>query len=36
MTPKMRRLAEEQGVTPKEWAQNYVRLLSEGRITPIV
>jgi len=35
MTPKMRRLAEEQGVTPKEWAKNYVRLLAEGRITPI-
>jgi len=35
MTPKMRRLADEQGVTPKEWAQNYVRLLREGRITPI-
>jgi hypothetical protein len=35
MTPKMRRLADEQGVPPKEWAQNYVRLLKEGRITPI-
>jgi len=35
MTPKMRRLAEEQGVTPQEWAKNYVRLLAEGRITPI-
>ena len=35
MTPKMRRLAEEQGVTPTEWARNYVRLLQEGRITPI-
>src|SRR5262245_45837759 len=35
MTPKMRRLAEEQGVEPKEWARNYVRLLAEGRITPI-
>jgi len=35
MTPKMRRLAEEQGVTPTEWAKNYVRLLAEGRITPI-
>jgi hypothetical protein len=35
ITPKMKRLAEEQGVTPKEWARNYVRLLSEGRITPI-
>lgn len=35
MTPKMRRLAEEQGVTPQEWARNYVRLLAEGRITPI-
>jgi len=35
MTPKMRRLAEEQGVSPREWAQNYVRLLKEGRITPI-
>jgi hypothetical protein len=35
MTPKMRRLAEEAGVTPKEWASNYVRLLKEGRITPI-
>lgn len=36
MTPKMRRLAAEQGVPEKEWAQNYVRLLAEGRITPIV
>ena len=36
MTPKMRRLAEEAGVSNKEWAQNYVRLLKEGRITPIV
>jgi hypothetical protein len=35
MTPKMRRLADEQGVTPQEWANNYVRLLKEGRITPI-
>jgi hypothetical protein len=35
MTPKMRRLASEQGVPEKEWAQNYVRLLAEGRITPI-
>jgi hypothetical protein len=35
MTPKMRRLAAEQGVPEKEWAQNYVRLLAEGRITPI-
>lgn len=35
MTPKMRRLAEEQGVSPQEWASNYVRLLKEGRITPI-
>lgn len=35
MTAKMRRLAAEQGVPEKEWAQNYVRLLSEGRITPI-
>jgi len=35
MTPKMRRLAEEQGVSPREWATNYVRLLREGRITPI-
>lgn len=35
MTPKMRRLAEEQGVTPSEWATNYVKLLKEGRITPI-
>jgi hypothetical protein len=35
VTPKMRRLAEEQGVPIKEWAQNYVRLLREGRITPI-
>jgi len=35
MTPKMRRLAEEQGVSPQEWARNYVRLLGEGRITPI-
>jgi hypothetical protein len=35
MTPKMRRLAEEQGVTPQEWATNYIKLLKEGRITPI-
>lgn len=35
MSPKMRRLAAEQGVPEKEWAQNYVRLLAEGRITPI-
>jgi hypothetical protein len=35
MTPYMRRLAEEQGVTPQEWARNYVRLLDEGRIQPI-
>ena len=35
MTPKMRRLAEEQNVEPREWARNYVRLLAEGRITPI-
>jgi pyruvate/2-oxoglutarate dehydrogenase complex dihydrolipoamide acyltransferase (E2) component len=35
MTPKMRRLAEEQGVTNAEWATNYVKLLKEGRITPI-
>ena len=35
MTPKMRRLAAEQNVSEKEWAQNYVRLLNEGRITPI-
>lgn len=35
MTPKMRRLAMEQGVPEKEWAQNYVKLLAEGRITPI-
>jgi hypothetical protein len=35
MTPKMRRLADEQGVTPSEWATNYVKLLKEGRITPI-
>jgi hypothetical protein len=35
MTPKMRRLADEQGVTPAEWATNYVKLLKEGRITPI-
>ena len=35
LTPKMRRLAEEQGVTPTEWATNYVKLLKEGRITPI-
>ncbi len=35
MTAKMRRLAEEQGVEPREWARNYVKLLSEGRITPI-
>ena len=36
MTPKMRKLADEQGVPPAEWARNYVRLLNEGRITPIV
>lgn len=35
MTPKMRRLAEDAGVTPNEWATNYLRLLKEGRITPI-
>jgi len=35
MTPKMRRLAAEQGVSDKEWAQNYVRLLAEGRITEV-
>lgn len=35
MTPKMRRLAEEQGVSPQEWANNYVRLVKEGRMTPI-
>jgi hypothetical protein len=35
MTPKMRRLAEEQGVTPRDWAVNYIRLLREGRINPI-
>jgi hypothetical protein len=35
LTPKMRRLADEQGVTPTEWATNYVKLLKEGRITPI-
>lgn len=35
MTAKMRRLAAEQGVSEKEWAQNYVRLLAEGRITPV-
>lgn len=35
VTPKMRRLAEEQGVPVKEWVENYVRLLKEGRITPI-
>jgi len=34
-TPKMRRLAEEQGVPIQEWVRNYVRLLNEGRITPI-
>lgn len=36
MTPKMQRLAAEQGVEPLDWARNYVRLLKEGRITPIV
>jgi hypothetical protein len=35
ITPKMRRLAEEQGVPVKEWVQNYVRLVREGRMTPI-
>jgi hypothetical protein len=35
MTPKMRKLAEEQQVSPQEWAANYVRLLREGKITPI-
>jgi hypothetical protein len=34
-TPKMKRLAEEQGVPLQEWVRNYVRLLNEGRITPI-
>lgn len=35
VTPKMRRLAEEQGVPVQEWVKNYVRLVSEGRVTPI-
>jgi hypothetical protein len=35
VTPRMRRLAEEQGVPIKEWVTNYVRLLKEGRVTPI-
>jgi hypothetical protein len=35
ITPKMRRLAEEQGVPVKEWVQNYVRLVKEGRMTPL-
>jgi len=35
ITPKMRRLAEEQGVPVREWVQNYVRLVKEGRMTPI-
>lgn len=35
VTPKMRRLADEQGVPVKEWVTNYLRLLKEGRITPI-
>ena len=35
ITPKMRRLAEEQGVPVKEWVQNYVRLVREGRMTPL-
>jgi hypothetical protein len=35
VTPKMRRLAEEQGVPIKEWVSNYVRLVKEGRMTPI-
>lgn len=35
MTPKMRRLAAEQGVSDTEWARNYVRLLAEGRITEV-
>lgn len=35
ITPKMRRLAEEQNVPIKEWVSNYVRLVREGRMTPI-
>lgn len=35
MTPKYLRLASEQGVTPTEWAKNYVKLLKEGRMQPI-
>jgi hypothetical protein len=35
VTAKMRRLAEEQGVPVKEWVNNYISLLKQGRITPI-
>ena len=35
LTPNMRRLAAEAGVSPQEWAAQYVRLLNEGRVTPI-
>jgi len=35
LTPKMRQLAADAGVTPQEWAANYVRLVKEGRMTPI-
>jgi archaellum component FlaC len=35
MTPKMRRLAEEQGVAPQDWAREYVRLVKAGRMQPI-
>ena len=35
ITPKMRRLAEEQGVPIKEWVTNYVKLVRDGRMTPI-
>lgn len=35
VTPKMRRLAEEQGVPIREWVDNYRSLLKQGRITEI-
>jgi len=34
MTPRMRQLAEEQGIPPAEWAENYIRLVREGRMEP--
>lgn len=35
MTAKMRRLADEQGVAPGEWAAHYVKAVKEGRMEPI-